>query len=880
MDIIRYIENIAAGYGLEFMRPLYLRYLWGIPLIWAVSVFASKRLTFPRLILALVLRTTLYTLLLLALAGLSLKKEISRPSSVIAAVDISDSMGDAGKEWAIAQAKKILDSSGEETEKGRILFARGSEMRNPVAKEVGGDWFTPVIPTEATDIASAVMAAAPAFPASGPKRLLIFSDGNENSGDARTAAGDAAREQIRIDCFSPPGHVEGKPQLTKLDLPEEVNVSEKFVVRMIAANSGRETQELSLALRDGEALIKEWTVAVQPGTNAFELPYSIVSPGTHRITASLSAPGSTEPVTGTASISAPVFVVDRPKALCLSGSREGRNFLSEALSTKEIDLQVGGAEIIPAKMEDLLAYDCVVLSNFPRASLGKSAMAMLSGYVREHGGGLIMLGGANSFGPGGYGGTPIEEVLPVKMGKGIPFEKEKTVRLCIILLIDKSGSMGIGFGGKITAARRAAEELVKQLQSNDMVGIIPFDSRPFVIVPLGAVDDNQASIINRIRLIHPGGGTIISTPMAEALREMREVEGKAKHVILLTDGQTADMRGVRAYNYRGLISEFAQSGVSISTVGIGGDADQDFLRAISLGTGGNFYYVKDASTLPLIVLQDTRNALEKSGFLEDTIMPRMGEKSQMLRGISQDQIPRLLGYVITTAKPRADVVLYTDVRKLRDPILASWRVGLGKAVAFTSDAEARWSKEMVSWRMFSKFWTQVLRWTMRERPSDYYLVRAREEGGRHVLELQTFGTVSDECSFRIIPGTASGGEKRTVHLHQIAPETYAGEVGTLSPDMDAVTVEKVEGGKVVSRKEVALIRRISSSASSPEKSVTGTNKELLTTIARETEGLLNPPADDLTFPPEKVHTTRSLNLWLFPCLFLLLLADIALRKFS
>jgi len=313
-------------------------------------------------------------------------------------------------------------------------------------------------------------------------------------------------------------------------------------------------------------------------------------------------------------------------------------------------------------------------------------------------------------------------------------------------------------------------------------------------------------------------------------------------------------------------------------VGIGSDADSGFLRAVAVGSGGEYYYVKDASTLPLIVLEDTRRVLKKSGFSEEAFIPRIGEKSEMLKGISQEQIPRLLGHTITMARDRAEVALYTDVRGPRDPILAGWRCGLGKTVAYASDAEARWSKEMVGWEMFSKFWVQVLRWAMRERAADYYLVRARSGGGRQYCELQTFSPLREGTSFRIGLPAKPGGKVRTVRLHQVAPDTFAGEVRDLSPSIDSVTVEKIEHGKVIHRKEVALIRRIASQISSPETSVRGNNEDLLRAVAQAARGQLNPGADELTFSAERVPGKRSLAGALLPCVFIVLLLDIALRK--
>ena len=875
MDFTAYLGRLAARFGLEFARPEHLAWLRMVLALWVMGAFALRRGRPLRLLAALLARTAAFVLCILLLAGLSRRTEEVRPPSVIAAVDVSDSMGPEGREWAEGRARELFALAAAAATKGVVLFARGSEMAQGLSRDVSAGAFSPDILTDATDISAAIKSACLAFPPSGPRRLLIFSDGNENSGDAVAAAVEAGRDGVRIDCLAPPPRPrETRLSLVRLDLPEEVSVSERFVVRIIAENRGEAAAHGSLELRAGEKLVKEWPVPLQPGTNAFELPYAIAEPGTHRITATLTPlveGGAGVPET----VGAPVLVVDRPRILCVGGTSEGRNFLAEVLEAKDIETQVGGAEIIPDTLEGFLPYDCIVLSGVPRRALGEARMKLLKRYVEEHGGGLVMLGGPDSFGPGGYGGTPVEELLPVSMGAGVPYEREKTVRLCIILVIDKSGSMAEGFGGKIVAARRSAEELVKQLQPNDMVGIIPFDAFHTVLVPLGPVGGNAPFIIDRIRRIYPGGDTRVSKPMEEALRQMRASACKAKHVVVLTDGMTRD---VKEYDYRALIAEYARNGVTVSTVGIGRGADSEFLRAVALGTGGDYYHVKDASTLPMIVLQDARRVLEKTGFLEERIVPRFGEKTAILKGIRQEELPVLEGYVITAAKRSADVALYTDARKLKDPLLASWRRGLGKTVAWTSDAEGRWSGGMVGSRIFGKFWAQIIRWAMRERSQDSYLVRLRSDGGRDVLELRSFSPVKEGVSFRIAAGAAAAKGRKTAALHQVAPDVWAGEARGIPPSLDSVTVERVEAGKVTGRKEVALFRRGPAKPAATAESVTGTNLRLLEAIARAGGGGVDTALDAASFAPERAHVREGLAPYLLPLVFALLLLDIAARK--
>ena len=885
MGITGYIIEVASRYNLDFMRPQHLRLIWLILPLWLMSALAWRRTVVVRLIVSLCFRTIVLLLIIFALSGLGVKTNEETPPTVIAAVDVSDSMGKEGREWGRMLAGRILESSGEKTHKGVILFAGGSEMKEPPAKKLSLEAFDYTLPTGATDMASAIKTALLAFPPTVPKRLMILSDGNETEGDARAVAEEAAREGVRIDSFSPTEKKVTSAVLKKLDLPEEVNVSEKFTIRILAKNRGEKELRSDLTLRDGENLIKKWSVTLQPGTNAFEIPHRIVTPGSHFISAAIGADAKAKDadIEG-GGVTMPILVVDRPKVLCLSGTSEGKNFLAQALEAGDIDVRIGGAELLPESMEGFLEYDCVILSNVPRSSLTDAQMRLIERYVRDYGGGFIMLGGMRSFGPGGYQGTPIERVLPVDMEKSVPFTKDKVVRLSIILVIDKSGSMqdSMGFnffgtGNKIVAARRAAEELVKQLKANDRVGIIPFDALHHVLVPLGPVGNRKAFIIDRIRTIRADGGTLISRPLEEALRQMQSSPGKVKHVILLTDGRSEDLK---RYDYKRLISEYAKRGVTVSTVGIGGDSDSAFLKAIARGSGGEFYHVKDTSTLPIIIIEDTKKVLEKSGFLEETIVPRIGDESEMLKGIQPGQMPRILGYVITKAKERAGVPLYTDIRRLRDPLLAHWRCGLGKTVAFTSDAEARWSREMVSWRMFRKFWVQVLRWAMRERSDSYYLVRVGEGRNRRYLELEIFSPLEDDVSFRAAFPGGREKDKVIVNLHQVAPNTYRSEIATLLPLGGSVVVEKMENGEVTDRKEVPLIRRAAPPASPLETAPLGNNEELLEGLAAVSGGRLNPGTDELVFRPEVAPVTKNLLAWLMPFIFAFLLADVAVRKWG
>jgi hypothetical protein len=125
---------------------------------------------------------------------------------------------------------------------------------------------------------------------------------------------------------------------------------------------------------------------------------------------------------------------------------------------------------MPDSLTELQNYDLLILSNVPATALTQRQMEVARIYVEELGGGLIMLGGDQSFGLGGYYKTVLEDILPVRSD----FEKEKEKpSLAMMLLIDRSGSME---GQKMELAKEAAKSAVQLLGPNDRIGVIAFDT--------------------------------------------------------------------------------------------------------------------------------------------------------------------------------------------------------------------------------------------------------------------------------------------------------------------------------------------------------------------------------------------------------------------
>ena len=365
----------------------------------------------------------------------------------------------------------------------------------------------------------------------------------------------------------------------------------------------------------------------------------------------------------------------------------------------------------PENLAELQNYDLFILSNVPATSLSLRQMEVARTYVQDLGGGLLMLGGDQSFGLGGYYKTSLEEILPVRSD----FEKEKEKpSLALMLVIDKSGSMG---GEKIEMAKEAARAAVELLGPSDKIGVLAFEGENFWVSEMHPCSD-KGFVLDRIASLEAGGGTVMAPAMEEAHETLRSTVAKLKHVIILTDGVSAPG------DFEGIAQAMTADRITCSTVAIGGEADQSLLEEIARLGNGRSYVADDPGQVPQIFAKETVTA-SKSAINEQPFPPTVVRSTQVLSEIRLDEAPFLLGYVVTRPKPTAEVILATESG---DPLLAWWRYGLGVTVAFTSDAKARWAAEWISWPQFGQFWAQVVRHALRKAEAKGTFVQIERKG--------------------------------------------------------------------------------------------------------------------------------------------------------
>lgn len=852
-----------------FEHPGLLKLLLVIPVFWGISVLAFKRLPFWRLIVSNFFRGLVLASLIFCLAGLNRIEKQPGESSLVFCVDVSDSISPENKAWIMDSITTIEKGLDEEVKRGLVVFGKDAQVMAPLGKRLGLENLRWAVDTSRSNIAGGLLTSLSIFPKDSKKKILLFTDGNENLGSGLQAAVILEKQGVEVNVMELPPPPEVKEVYVKnLVVPGEIAQGEAFEARLTVENKGSSPTSGRLHLYEDEKLLKEWETSLSPGLNTFNFPYENPQSGFLRFRAVLETEFDTNPENNIQE--AFVNVRGKPRILYIQWDLSRRPFLVEALEGKELEVEIKQARDMPRTLQELLGYECIIFSNVPATVLNQEQMEALKSYVGDFGGGFVMLGGERSFAQGGYADTVVEDILPVKVTTGSTFLEEKPRRVSIILLVDKSGSMT---GNKLFATKKAAIELMLQLKPEDMLGVIAFDVIPYEIVELMPVSELRSTIVSKLSRLNAGGGTDIFPAMKEAYKKLVNSGSQVSHVILLSDGNTRSVY----YSYESLMEMFKQADISISTIAIGGWlVNTRLLKDIARRTKGEFYVLKNLQELPKLIITDTDKAITRADFHEEQFVPRLDPNSEILKGIFQEQIPPLKGYSLTKPKPTAEVPLVSDIRGMEDPILANWRYGLGKVVAYTSDAEARWSSQWVNWAMYNKFWAQTIHWAMRDRPRGAYSLKVEEKEGNPYLVIESgSGGDFDRLQLRLF---SSGLEAHDMNLRQVAPRRYIVDLGAYEPGPYTLDISAFKADKLVDHTTKGLIVPPQTRPLPFENLSQGNNREFVESITKLTHGKLNPGLEELGQAMGEIEKREDLSEILIPLAMGLFLIDIAIRR--
>jgi Ca-activated chloride channel family protein len=809
--------------------------------------------------LSLALRIAVVVLLVLAVSGAQTVRR-SNQLCVFFILDWSDSMTDQQKAAAVRYVARAVKQMRQDDLAGVIVGGAEALVELAPARKLEFEKVRSTLATTRTDLAAAIRLALAAFPDGTLKKIVLLSDGNENLGRAADEANLAASDDVLIDVVPLAATYEKEVLAEKLVVPPQLKIGEPFNLKLIVRSLQPTTATIRM-LRNDEYL-HSYDARLVEGVNRLELPQVIDEPGFYSYDCVIETPDDTRAENNRAL----GFCVIRgqPRVLFAEGVSGEHEYLNDALRASKIDTDVVGLAGVPTALGELQQYDSLILSDVRADLISLQQMKMIRAAVRDLGIGLIMIGGEDSFGIGGYYQTPVEDALPVYMDVR---RKRKLPGLAMELVIDKSGSMGGTMPGcsKMDLAKEAAIAAVGLLKPQDEIGIIVFDQAYKEVVELQKAT-NKKRIEEQIARVRSGGGTQMYGGMERAYQRLKNSDAKLKHCIVLTDGQSM------AADHEGLARRMAAAGQTISTVAVGSDSAVGLLQSIAKIGKGNFYFTDSPRNIPRIFTRETMLA-SRSFVVEKPFMPRPSPDSELLRGIDLASMPQLRGYVVTTKKELGRNSITTPKG---DPVLTSWRYGLGRSVAFTSDAKARWAADWISWPGYRKFWEQVVRWTVRSVAKSPYQAWVDLEGGTATAVLEAIDQDGGFVNFlkaeaRVV---APGLDSQRLALHQVAPGRYearfaAREVGQYVvniryEDQQGRTASQVTGLEV---------------AYPPEYAELTPNEPLLARVSETTRGIMSPEAEK-AFVKRRSGARRASDIWpLLAALALLLFPlDVALRR--
>ncbi len=807
------------GVPVDLLEPLGLLALLAlVPVgwLWLKSAAPARPL---RARLGLALRVLAVLALALALSGARLVRANDR-LTVIFCLDWSDSIDPRAKRDALASLEAAARPLGTGQERasvedraGLVVFGLDPQVEQPPQTSLLVREPAARIEPGASDLGRAIRLAAASFPDDARKRIVLISDGNENRGDAIREAEIAAAAGIEIDAIaletSPPGQ---EVLVESVRAPRKAKRDEVFDLDVVirARRGGKAVVRVIRRGGRGETLLPAREVELEPGLNRIAPPIRdrLTEEDGYVYQVVVESPDDANPSNNRGE--ALVDVGGETRILYAEGAKGEERYLRAALEKAGMRVDVVSAHDAPVALEEVARYDAVYFSDVDSLALTPRQMEHYRDYVRYMGGGFLMAGGPDSFGAGGYYKTPIEEALPVTMD--IRHEKHLP-SLAIVFAIDKSGSMSEATATdaqKIELAKEGTILTAELLSDRDYMGVVAFDSAAKWVVPMRKADDHRA-IAEQVRTMRAGGGTDIYPAMVAAYEALRATDAQIKHVILLSDGIT------NPADYPTLLKKIVEAKITVSTVACGQGADEKFMEWLAKEGGGRSFFARSVAQVPRIFTKDALMATRALIVTNDQGIPvEQRLPSQLLKGLDGNALPRVYGFVQTSPKDRADVVLTTSKD---EPLLATWQYGLGRSIAWTPDLKSAWARDWVRWSGYDAFFVQATKWMARQSDASGFRTDVFVEGGRGKVILEAFDEAGDYRNFLDLRAIVAGpdGSGREVTLRQTAAGHYEAEFDALRSGAYFVTVAERRG---------PAERSSAGSRSKPEDAAAGTPLEL------------------------------------------------------
>ncbi len=804
-----------------FDRPWFLLLLCLLPVLWWLSFQSLAGLGTARRIAALLLRSSVVALLIFALAEAKWQYKTDR-LTVIYVLDQSESIPKTTREAMVDFVKRSVGQHrrAEKNDRaGLIVFGADARLesapydgRLPISQKFDSADY---LDTTSTSLEAALKLAKASFPEDSARRVVIVSDGNENVGDARAVAKSMAEDGIGIDVVPIELVAQAEVSVDKVSMPSDLRKDQDFNTTVILSNHADAqgnaipvTGELRIVRSDGksETLVLPASpdqpnkITLKPGKNVFGFQSKLDRSGVFTTRAEfIPDERGVDLVEQNNVASAFTRVRGKGKVLLIEDAFEVSEFdhLIERLALNAIEVDVMKNTELFTTAAELLEYDAVILGNLPRTSSDEASDNAIAGFsdsqvkilvdnCEQLGCGIVMLGGDRAFGAGGWSNSLLEKAMPVDF----QIKNKKVSAVGALAMVMHASEMPRGNFWQVKIGEAALETLGPM----DYCGVVDYNPmgggsgvRWIWKMPQGVdrVFGNKQRMLKLIRRMQPGDMPDFQPAMRLMLNGLLKTKASMRHAIMISDGDPTPPTAA-------LLQRYKDNNIKISTVGVGthGPAMRKELQAIADATGGRYWHVTNPKALPKIYQREARRVarpvIKESESGMQVIPVDSNGSHEIVAGLELESLPPFNGYVMTTIKKsglveQLAVASEPDDKGENSTLLASWRYGNGRTIAFTSDAGKKWTSRWFNDDQYDKLFVQMVRYAMRPitETGDFTVSTELKDGVARVV-VSALDKDEKFLNFLQMSGTgiySGGGDSPpvTLQFEQVRPGRYVAE---------------------------------------------------------------------------------------------------------
>ena len=681
-------------------------------------------------ITSIVLHLVVLALAVLTLAGTIFTYQVpNKDNQIILLVDVSDTEAQS-REARDKFVRTVVDMGQYDGFSiGIVTFGFDQvyavELTNRVSvNQMMAQYQSAALPdTSATNIAAALNYAASLFYKPETAKIVLVTDGKETDEEANSVIRTIAAKGISVDIANITSAYEGNDmQLLGATLPDYHLTPGANCQLSVTLNANTESY-VDVTLYDNGEQVGQQTIRTARGAQNVTFQYVFTNYGLHRITFELSTQDDLLPANN---VYHTYINLENYNNLLILEHKDGESAkLASLLTSEEGGYQVTVKNIktvtdLPKTLNELRNYDQIILNNIANSDLPEGYDDLLYRYVRECGGGLFTVGGADIVNPSALNDADkylahsynyndmvnslYQSILPVQTVRSY------TPPVAVMVIVDRSGSMSAADEATGSTAYNmalsGARSCLNALSERDYFGLMTLDSEYETLLPMTqcSQDYKIQKAISKARELGTTGGTVFPGAIERASRALLSLNVARRHVIIVTDGQVPSDQEKEYLDY---IKQYHKNnGITYSVVGIGvaegSDVAKNMQKACDAG-GGRLYALTNMQDTIKKMREDLNApAIKEINF--ETFYPNTSNTlSSLFTGIefsvSDDErrtnrmTASLNGYFGVKVKSGAELILMGDYDS---PLYAQWKFGKGTVGSFMCDLNGMWSSDFLS----------------------------------------------------------------------------------------------------------------------------------------------------------------------------------------